>query len=238
MKKQWMILILTLSALFVALAACSNDDEEAADNDTENNEAAQEQQELEFTDEEKVENDTPVVTVNGEELLGQDYNPIYRQIKTMMHQYGQDVSDTDAVKDQTLNVLVEQELIKQDAIEKGIEVTEEEAQERIDEMVETGGEEQYADALEQFGLSEEEFKEQIMNDLYTVKYVDQELDVEVTDEEVKEVYDTQKEQNEELGEFEEYEEMIRQSLIDQKQGEQLQARVAELTEEAEVEHLI
>lgn len=232
-------MLVIMLCLAVVLAACNNDSSEESENSGENaSQQEQQQQELEITDDEKLPQEESVANVNGEEIKGIDYNPVYTQVKTMMYQYGQDVSDLETIQDQTINILVEQELIKQDAEELGIDVTEEEAQEELDKIKEAGTEEEYAAVLEQYNMTEGDFKNQLLNDLITVKYIEDQFTVEVTDEEVQEYYDQLKEQNSEIGEFEEVEGQIRQILENEQQSEQLRARVDELMENAEVETFI
>ncbi|WP_156290285.1 SurA N-terminal domain-containing protein [Oceanobacillus salinisoli] len=239
MKKS--IFYTIMISLVLVLAACNADDgqEDAQETGTDQVQEQEqpEQEPLEITDEERVDEETSVVSVNGQEVEGAKYNQIYTQIKTMMHQYGQDVSDTDLLKEQAISILVEQELINQEAEKKGIEVTEEEANEELETIkAETG--DQFATILDQYQMDEEGFKNQLIDDLLTAKYMEQELDVEVTDKEVEEYYNQLKEQNGEIGEFEEVEQDIKSLLQEQKQSEQLQARINELREEAEVETLI
>lgn len=240
MKKK-LLLVLTLLIALV-LAACSNDDDAAEKDETKDAPDTQEQQELEeveITEEEQAEADSVVVSVNGTELTGAKYNNIYKQFKTMLHMYGQDTSDQDMLKDETVSILVEQELIRQAAEESGIEVSEEEAQEEMDKIVETNGEEALTAMLEQYELTEDEFRSQLVDDLTTIEYIENEFDVEVTAEEVEEQYNLIKEQSEEeVGELEEHEEMIRQNLSEQKQGEMLENRINELKEKADIETLI
>ncbi|SES98607.1 SurA N-terminal domain-containing protein [Oceanobacillus limi] len=237
MKK---LILLILSVGLAGLLVACGDNEDAEDGAEEGAEATetgqQEPPETEVTEEEKVAEDEVVATINGEEVLGNRYNPIYSQTKMNMAMYGLDTSDKDALKEQTVNELVAQVLIKQEAEDKGIEVTEEEVQTEMESIEE----EELESYLEQFQLTEAEFKEQINFNVLLNKYMDQELTVdEVSDEEVEERYDQLVEQSgEEIGELEELEETIRQDLKDQKQSEQLQAKLEELQEQAEVEKLI
>ena len=155
-----------------------------------------------------------------------------------MYQYGQDVSNLDMIKDQTVSILVEQTLIKQDAENEGIKVTDEEVQEELVSIKETSGEDQFTTLLEQLQLSEDEFKEQLTGELVTRKYMDSEFEVEVTDKEVQEYYDQLKEQNGEIGKLEEVEGQIKDVLTNEKQSEQLRTRIDELKENAEVENVL
>jgi PBP1b-binding outer membrane lipoprotein LpoB len=242
MKKRMLLIVALLLALL--LAACGNDDEAEAPEEpeeTEETESAEQEvsQEVEIAEEEVVEADRAVASVNGTEINGSKYNNIYRQLKTMLHMYGQDVSDTDMLREETLAILTEQELLRQDAVESGIEVTEEEAQEEIDLIRETNGEEAIEAMLAEYELTEDQFREQMVDDLITIRYIESEFEVEVTDEEVEEQYALlQEESEEEIGELEEYESFIRQTLTEEKQSDMLEVRIDELREEAEIETFI
>ena len=240
MKKQLMLIVAILLALL--LAACGNDDAEEANSNEEETNVIEGQPEapaeMEITDDEKADEESAVVSVNGTEILGDKYNNIYQQLKSMLHMNGQDTTDLEMLKSETVAILVERELIRQDATEMGIEVGEDEVQAEIDNLIEQHGEEAVDTMLEQNNLSEEDFKSQLGDDLVTLKYIETEFEVEISDEEVQEVYDMLKEQSEELGELEEYEEVIKQNLSQEKQREMLDTRVNELKESAEVETLI
>ncbi|MFA1821872.1 SurA N-terminal domain-containing protein [Virgibacillus oceani] len=225
MKK--LLIVSFVLGLSIILAACGNDEDESQEAP----------EEIAFADEERVDPDTLVATVNGDEIKGDRYNPIYTQVKMQMAQFGEDVSDLDYLVEQTLNVLVEQQLINQDAEEVGIEVTEEEVQGEFDELKEQN-EDQLAVVLEEFDLTETEFKTQLRDDLITTAYIESELDIEVTEEEIEEFYEQLTEENGEIGELEELEESIRTQLANQKTSEQLPGKVEELREEAEIEHMI
>ncbi|OZU88988.1 hypothetical protein CIL03_08180 [Virgibacillus indicus] len=243
MKK--IIMLAMALTLAIVLAACNDDSAEENDNNqnsseesaSEENTPEQEQQPVEVTEEETIEDGTSVVNVNGDEVKGDKYNPIYKQVKMSMQQYGQDVSNLDQIKEQTINILIEQQLIKQAAADKGLEVSEEEVQSEFDTLKENNGE-QLTAVLDQFQLTEENFKSQLADDLITQKYIDAELDIEVSEEEIQESYDKLKENNEEMQELDQIKEQLKQQLTNQKVQEQLQVKVDELKENAEVETLI
>ncbi|RDW21172.1 SurA N-terminal domain-containing protein [Oceanobacillus chungangensis] len=235
--KKFITLALMLSiGLFVT--ACSDGSADKNESKPEDATSEQQKEELTFGSEERVAEDTPVVSVNGTEINGDHYNSVYTRVKTMLYNYGQDVSNLDVIKEQTITLLIDEELIRQDAAEKGIEVTEEEAQTELEAIKEETGEEQYNNMLEQFQMSDEEFRDQLINDLTTMQYMEDQFDIEVTEEEIKEYYDKLKEQNEKIGELTEVEDRIESALYSQKQSEQLQVKVEELKKEAEVETLI
>ncbi|WP_121604493.1 SurA N-terminal domain-containing protein [Virgibacillus sp. Bac332] len=241
MKKIIMLgLALTLA---IVLAACGDDN---AEGDKKKDEQTQEEgntskegqeQQVKVTDKEKVEEGTAVASVNGDEIKGERYNPIYTQLKTQMAQYGQDVSDLDKLKEQTINVLVEQHLIRQDAASKGIKVSDKEVQSEFDSLKEENGD-QLTAVLEQFNLTEDQFKRQLEDDLITTKYIDSQLEVKVTDKEVEEYYNQLKEQNEEIGKLKDLKDQIKNQIKQQKTNEQLQKKVDKLKKDAKVETLI
>lgn len=240
MKKQLLLVLTLLMALL--LAACGDDAEDKSSENANDSESAdtaeQAPKEVEITEDEQADAESAVVSVNGNEITGDKYNNIYKQLKTMLHMYGEDVSDLEMLKEETVAILVEQELIRKDAMESGIEVTEDDAQAEIDTIIDTNGEEALTAMLEQYEMTEDEFRNQLMDDLITIKYIETEFDVEVTEAEIEEQYNLIKEQEEEVGELEEYEEQIRQSISEQKQGELLETRITELRENAEIETLI
>ncbi|MBD1223072.1 SurA N-terminal domain-containing protein [Virgibacillus halodenitrificans] len=241
MKK--IIMVLVALTLTIVLAACGDNEEENAKKDEQQSankteeQAQPQEQNVEVTEKEKVDEKTPVVSINGEEIKGETYNPLYMQIKMQMAQFGQDVSDVTAVKDQTLNMIVEQKLIRNDAKDKGLEVTDKEVQKEFDTIKEQNGD-QLKKVLKQFKMSEEDFKNQLANDLVTQKYIDSEIDVKVTDKEIEEYYNKIKEQNKEIGKLKEVKEPIKSQLKKDKTSKKLQEKVKKLKEDAEVEKMI
>jgi|SRR5690625_3243578 len=225
--KNFLTFSFVLTMTIIILAACSNENSEEPTDETQ----------VSFSDEERVEPDTLVATVNGVEIKGERYNPIYTQVKMQMAQFGEDISDLDFLKEQTLNVLVEQQLISQDAETLGIEITENEVEDEFATLKEQN-EEQLDGVLEEFDLTEEEFKIQLRDDLITTEYIESELDTEVTDEEVEGFYEELREENEDIDTLEEMEELIRAQLENQKTQEQLSEKVEDLKESAEIEHMI
>ncbi|WP_179151971.1 SurA N-terminal domain-containing protein [Oceanobacillus senegalensis] len=230
-KKLGYMIILSMVLL---LAACNNEGTEEKEG---TEEATSQKEQLEFSDEERVDEEKPVVSVNGEEIAGDKYNQIYTQVKTMMYQYGQDVSNTEKLKEQVITVLVQQELINQEAAKLGIEVTDKEADEELKKIKEETGD-QFTTILDQYQMDEEAFKEQLKDDLTTAEYMEEKMDTKVSDEEVEEYYNQMKEQNENIGELDEVKEDIKSILTEQKKNEQLQAKVDELKKKADIETLI
>ncbi len=250
-KKLTVFLVAMLTA--VLLAACGSNGNNAAKEGNENKQAeqGQEQQapEVKEVDPEKV-----VAKVNGQEIKGQEYNNMLQQTQMMMMQFGQG-GDADAMKDQTLNTLIDQEILSQEVADKGYEATEKEIEDYIND-IKAGyeSEEKFEEALEASPLTMDTLKAQIAEELALQKYMEKEFpDTKVSDEQVKEYYDQAKEQSEaqqaeapegeeapenEFPEFAEVEDQIRGQLEQEEIQKKLQTLVEDLKKDSEIEKLI
>lgn len=183
---------------------------------------------------EVVPNEEVVVTVNDEDILGNVYNLIYVQTKIQLYNLGQDIEDTERIKDITLNTLVEQELFTQGAKEEGIEVTKEEVEAKYDDLMESNGE-SITDFLADYNLEHDAFKDQISFTLLLSEYMEEKLDITVSEEELKEIYDELKEQLEDLQEFDDIKDQLENQVINQRQQEKVKELLDELKEKATIE---
>ncbi|WP_171038170.1 SurA N-terminal domain-containing protein [Aquibacillus sediminis] len=263
MKK---VLLIALLGLSMFLVACSDNEntaeepeQETGETEQETNETEQEtteeDQESEETDSEpagsqevnieevvanvQVEEDTVVANVNGKEITGQKFNMLLNQTVSMLQQYGQDASDEDLVKQQTLDAAVSQEVLSQELDNQGIEVSSDDVEAQIDQLKQNfETDEQFQEYISQMSLTEEGLQQQMAYEMKVQQYQDAELDVEVTDEEVEEMYDQLSSQNEEVPELSELRPTIEEQLENQKKNSQLTQRIQELQENAEIETLI
>ncbi|HEY4600947.1 MAG TPA: SurA N-terminal domain-containing protein [Cerasibacillus sp.] len=216
---------LMICALLITLTACGEqkkDDEKAKQSD-----------ELTISEEEKVADDKVVAEINNHKMTGQYYNSLYIQTKMKRHQFGQDIEDREALKNDTLDELIAHELMRQEAEVKGIHVTEEEVEEEFNKLKEENGE-QLDDYLKQFQLTEDSFKEQIMYSLVYMKYVEKEIPVKVSDKEAKALYDDLKKDDENLPTYDEIEGVLKEQISQRKQQEELQKKIKELKETAKI----
>src|SRR5699024_6440005 len=162
--------------------------------------------------EELVADDEVVATVNETEIMGSKYNPAYRERKELENlSTGPDQEiDKEQIKEITLEGLIGQELINQEAKELGIEVTDEDIEEEKlmaeDEVVATINEKEimgskynpaYRERKELENLStgpdqeidKEQIKEITLEGLIGQELINQEakeLGIEVTDEDIEE----------------------------------------------------
>lgn len=221
-------------ALTLTLGACGNkkdnDDQQGQEQEPE----PSEEQTFAIDEDEMVENEKVVATVNGKELVGDIYNFVYTETKIQLYNYGQDISDKEKVKELVLNALVEQELITQDAKERGIDVSEEEIDTEFDSLFEENDEELQS-FLDEYQLQEKAFKEQLTFSLIFEKYIDSAVSADITDEEVEEMYDELKSENEEMPELDEIKENLREQMVMQKEQELLRDIVDDLKEQATID---
>jgi hypothetical protein len=240
--KKIMMLALALG-LAVILAACGNDDQakdKEKEKDSQEDAAEQTQENMEITDEEKVKEDDVVVKIDDMDVKGKQYNSLYPQIKMQAAGMGQEV-DQDELKDQTVEALVGQTLLKQEAEKKGIKVSDKEVDKQVDEF-KAQSEEQYDAFLEQYQLTEETLKDQLAFELMLDKYAEKEFDdLKVTDDEIEEMYEQLKMQggeDQDIPELKEVKDQIKTQISQQKKQEKTQEKIEELRKKADVKSMI
>ncbi|ART76287.1 hypothetical protein B4U37_09645 [Sutcliffiella horikoshii] len=253
-KKLTMFLVAMLTA--VLLAACGSDGNNASKEGNENKEAqeGQEGQEQQTPEVEEVDPEKVVAKVNGQEIKGQEYNEMLQQTQMMMMQFGQG-GDAKAMKDQTLNALIDQQILSQEVESKGYKTSEKEIEDYIKDIkANYESEEKFEEALEESPLTMETLKAQISEELALQKYMEKEFpETKVTDEQIKEYYNQAKEQNEaqqaeapegeeapanEFPELAEVEDQIRGQLEQEETQKKLQTLVEDLKKDSEIEKLI
>lgn len=226
--------------LAAVLGACSDNEKTAPKEDTakasEEQAAAGQETELELPAEEDV-----VVVVNDEEVLGNVYNSVARQLETSMATQGTDVKEEEnakMVKDQAIDVIVGNKLILQDAADKGHKADDTVVKERLEELKgQFESEDAMNEALKESGYTLEDIEKQLSEQITYEAYVAKELKTEeITDEELTAAYDQFKSTSEEEAPpFEEMEPMIRQSLEQEKSQEAVAKRIDELKKDAKID---
>jgi hypothetical protein len=228
MKK--IIGILAIAFLLIA-TGCGNDKKETTNKEVKPEEVITDKDEV-------VDNSKVVVSINDTDIKGELYNAVYLQGKLRAVQSGQDVSDTEKMKELALNEIIAQELIKQDAEKKGINVSEEDVQEEYNKL-KSEDEGKFKDYLKQYKLTEDIVKDQIRFTQILSQYVKKEIKVkEVTEEEAKETYDKLKKEMDDMPKYEDTESVIKENLKQQREAEALQVKVDELKEKATIEKQI
>ncbi|TCT18787.1 SurA-like protein [Melghiribacillus thermohalophilus] len=193
--------------------------------------------------EEDITDDTIVATVNGMEIKGEDYNFAYEQLEQLYEQTGQDLEDeeiAETIKETVLEQLIGQTVLLYYAEQNGFEAEDEEVEQELNTIKEQYEEDEFARVLEDSGITEEQLREEMANQIKTNKFIDQEIgSIDVSEEEVQEYYETYKEQmGEEAKELEDVEEVIKRELENQKRQEKAKEIVDELKEKSDIEILI
>lgn len=230
--KKLFLSVVAMVAIFT-LAACGNSKDDSKNASDENGAQQPQQEEVDISDDELVDENEVVALVNDNEILGDKYNFIYAQLKTQYAQMGMDAKD-DEVQETTIDKVIEEELLAQEAKSKDIQVKESDVDAHIKEIKEES-EENYQNVLEQFDMTEAEFKNRLLFEMTMEKYQDEQLEVKVSDQEIEEAYDDLKKENEDMPELDEVKSELKQQLQDQKVNEQLEKIVEEAKENAEID---
>lgn len=215
-----------------------------------------------------VEADQVVAEVNGEKIYGDNYNSAYQRQVMMMQMQGISVEEEE-LKEEVLSGLIGNELLVQEAKAQGLTPDSESVEEEMEDLkaqFDDGSE--YEQALKEEGITEEELKEMVQDQVVIEMFIEQkieeaEIEVDVTEEDLKEVYEGKRKQlkeqmgigaleekvdidddkeekiSEEMPGFEEMrdqlEEEAKEQQIQQKERQVINDFVDELREEAEIE---
>ncbi|UOK58929.1 SurA N-terminal domain-containing protein [Bacillus sp. OVS6] len=252
MKKVMLPLITGLMA--VVLAACGgneeskeakNDDKaKTAETDQQKDQQKQMEEMQKKLEAQQVDEKKTVALVNDEKILGSDYNSVLQSTQGQMQQMGQDPTSKEAaeqVKKQTLDSLVGQTLLLQEANKKGYKASDEDVKKQLDETKKQfKTEKEFEAALKKSGMDMKTLKAQIADDIKFRQYVEKEVPAgEISAEEIQKTYDQYAEQGKSSGQevpkLEEVKPQIEQSLQQQKQQEQLAQKVEELKKNAKID---
>lgn len=189
-----------------------------------------------------------VAEVNGEQVTKEEFTPVYEaafQQAATQAQAGGEGPDEDALKKQTVDNLVDTELLLQEADSRGISVSEEDIDAELTDLAEKnqlGSAEELLAAVEKQGITEDQARSQVETQVLVEQLVaDEDGSVEPTEKELRSLYAQAKQQSEssqagqKMPPFDE----VRAQLADQAKAEQV-GRVAEalledLREGAEIE---
>lgn len=233
-----MLLGTALAAALFAVAACGDSDD-GGDTPTEE-ETATEQQQLPEPDVEDVPD--VVATVNGNDIPKDEFVSIYegqfQQMAQQAQMTGQEV-DQDQLKQQTVDGMVDTELLTQEADERGFSVSEKDINDTLADLAEQNGmgsADEFMGALKEQGMEEPEVKSRVEIQVKIEQLIaDEAGDIQPSDKELKELYDTQKEQ---MGEtappFAEMKPQLEEQAKAQKESEVAQTLVGDLRENADI----
>jgi len=192
--------------------------------------------------------------VNGVGISIEEFENSVDRTKTSYEQQGYNFEGDEGaalleqIRQQAIDELVQQEVLIQNAEEKGYEVSEEQVNAELEQIkVQFPSDEDYQTALEQSKLTEDELKSLIVSELQIEQFVKNEIpEVTVTDEEIQQLYDQYKiqyeaegtEQDQDFPSFEEAKPDIEVQIKQQKEQEQFGQLMEELMAKSDIEILI
>lgn len=241
---------LVTGLMAVVLAACGGNDESKETNAKTAETVQQEEQQKQIEEMQKkleaqqIDEKKTVAIVNDQKILGSDYNSALASVQGFMQQMGQDPTSKEAAeqaKNQTIDSLIGQTLLLQEADKKNYKVTEEEINKQLEEIKKQfKTEEEFEAALKKSGMDMKTFETQIADGIKLKQYVEKEVPAgEITDEEIQKMYDQFAEQGKSTGQevpkLEDVKPQIEQSLQQQKQQEKLAQQVEELKKNAKID---
>ncbi len=192
-----------------------------------------------------------VAEVNGEEVTKEEFTQAYegqfQQVAMQQQMAGKEVNQ-DEMKKQVADSMVSQELLIQETENRDISASEDEINETLDGIVKQNkmkSQDEFFKALEeQGGMSKDEVMSQLETRVKMDKLIAEEAgDVQPSDEELKEIYDKQKEQmaqmqgeegGQEMPSFEEMKPQLKEQVVMQKKSEAAQKLSKELKEKSDV----
>ena len=185
-----------------------------------------------------------VATVNGESIVSSDLDISVQQFSQAAAFQGVDISSPDAqaeIRNQALDVLVNTELLKQAAADKGLEVTEDEVSNRLSEIkTEIGGEDILADRMKELGIDESKLQKDVHDELLIQKLLDGlflDADINVTEEEIASVYENASGTVSDLPALDEVREDVEAQIRASKEQEVIDKYLTELRSGADIQLL-
>jgi len=140
---------------------------------------------------------TPVATVNGTDIRAEDLSTSINQISATAQLQGIDIANPEVqsnIRAQAVDMLVNTELLKQEATERGITITDEDVQGRIDQLItEVGTQELLTERMTSLGIDDAMLRRDVKTELMIQALLDQEfvdVDMEISEEEIVGVYES------------------------------------------------
>ena len=239
-----------LAAALLALTACGGGDSESDASGSEEQSSESPSTESEQGPQPDLEGIPEVVAeVNGEEVTREEFVSTYEsqfQQAAMQAQMGGEAPDEDALKQQVAEGLVETELLRQEAEERGISVDDQEVEDKLTELAQQNQLESaqaFLDALEEQGIAEDQARSQIETQVLVEGLVaDEAGEVEPTEQELRDLYAQVKKQQAQAGQqagqqippYAKVKAQLEQQAVAQEQGRIAQELVDELRKDADI----
>ena len=135
------------------------------------------------------------IKINDVKITNKEFKSSLEQLSNVSRAEGEDLNDPtvqEALKTETIDTLVNGEILRQAAVEEGLVVKAEDIDARLSLITEKlGGPEALATRMTEFGVTEEDLRLDVENELLIQQLFDLKIlaTIEVTEEEVKNLYD-------------------------------------------------
>jgi peptidyl-prolyl cis-trans isomerase SurA len=229
------VLGLVTAAAMLTLSACGGGDSDSADAGKDASSSASP-------------SDGAVAEVNGEEVTKEEFTPIYEaafQQAAMQAQMSGEAPDEEALKKQTVDDLVDTELLVQEADARGLSVSDEDIDAELSDLAQQnqmGSAEELLAAVEKQGITEEQARSQVETQVLVEQLVaDEDGSAEPTEKELRAIYAQAKQQQAQSGQtgqkippFAEVRDQIEEQARSQQVGEVAQALVDGLRKDADI----
>ena len=187
-----------------------------------------------------------VAVVNGDEITWAELESRASQMKMRYEMQGEAVTPEmeDRIREMVLDNMIDEILLLQEALRQGFDVTEEEIDEAYEDIVARyDSEEELKSLLHEDGMTVEDLRDQIREQLIIMGYIDEYLEqklgeegLEVTEEDVRELYERYSAQMEDFPEYDEVESYLREELEDQRYYDAISQLVADLREASTINY--
>jgi len=205
--------------------------------------------------------DQQAAIVNDTGISMEEFENTVDRTKVFYEQQGIDFEGEEGmeileqIRQQVIDSLVQQEVLLQNAKEKGYNISEEQINEEVDLIREQySSEDDYLTALEENGMIEEELKDMVASEMQIAQFIENEIpEAVIAEEEIQQMYDVYKMQYEAQMEdnseedaeeerpfpsLEEAKPQIEAQLKQQKEQMQLEQMIEELMGNSDIEILI
>lgn len=188
-----------------------------------------------------------VAKINGVKATKHDLDVSVAQLSSAAGAQGADITDPkvlDGIRSQALDMLVNTELLKQEAATRGIAISDEDVNKRLETLkTDVGGEDVLKQRMAQFDVDEKSLRRDIKSELTIQTLLDQvfkEKGIAVSDEEIKAFYDQAAGAGKkaDLPKLEAVRDQIEKQLRSSKEQEAVTSYIEELRKKATIEVLI
>jgi hypothetical protein len=183
-----------------------------------------------------------VATINGTKIKGAELSTSINQISTNASLQGVDINDPEVqknIREQAVEMLVNTELLRQEAGKREIVITDEDVTARIAALVtEVGSQELLDERMTALGIDNDTLRRDVRSELLIQRLLDQVFDdsnITITDAEIQAVYDNAKSTEENLPELSEVRDQIETNLRGNKEQQILDSLLTDLREAATIE---